>query len=63
MQTREDWQAISQMISGSTWQKCKFRWLGLKKVKLVTHKWSKAESRLLAESIGESSKINWKAVS
>lgn len=39
--TKEDWEFVSELISGSTWQKCKFRWLSLKKVKLVAHKWSK----------------------
>lgn len=51
------------MVSGSNWQKCKFRWLGLKKVRLVTHKWSKAESRLLAEAVAEQVKVHWKLVS
>ena len=32
-------------------------------MKLVTHKWSKLESRLLAEAIGQDDKINWKLVS
>jgi hypothetical protein len=48
IQQKEDWEFIAGLVSGSSWQKCKFRWLSLKKVRLVTHKWSKAESRLLA---------------
>ncbi len=48
IQQKEDWEFIAGLVSGSSWQKCKFRWLSLKKVRLVTHKWSKTESRLLA---------------
>lgn len=48
---RADWEFVASLVSGSSWQKCKFRWLGLKKVRLVTHKWSKGESRLLSEAV------------
>lgn len=63
IQQKQDWEFIASMVSGSTWQKCKFRWLGLKKVRLITHKWSKIESRLLAQAVAEQTKIHWKLVS
>ena len=59
----KNWEFISALISGSSWQKCKFRWLSLKKVKLITHKWSKQQERLLREAVGSVDKINWKLVS
>ena len=51
IQNKDDWEFISSLISGSSWQKCKFRWLSLRKVKLITNKWSKEESELLGEVI------------
>jgi hypothetical protein len=62
-QDSSDWQAISLLISGTHWQKCKYRWLSLRKVKLLTHKWSRHESGLLAAAIRSSPRINWKTVS
>lgn len=50
------------MIPGSSWQTCKFRWLSLKKFKLVTHKWSEDESKLLSEIISQSSSLHWKEI-
>jgi hypothetical protein len=37
--------------------------LSLKKVRLVTNKWSKGESRLLAEAVTEQGRLHWKVVS
>lgn len=50
------------MISGSNCQTCKFRWLSLKKFKLVTHKWSKLESKLLTDVISQMGSLHWKLI-
>jgi hypothetical protein len=39
------------MIPATSWKKCMFKWLSLKKFSLMVFKWSKEESDLLARLV------------
>ena len=48
LKDESDWKFISQLIPATSWKKCMFKWLSLKKFSLLVFKWSKEESELLA---------------
>ena len=50
-QDDDDWKFISLLIPATSWKKCMFKWLSLKKFSLMVFKWSKEESDLLANLV------------
>ncbi len=59
-QDESDWKFISNLIPATSWKKCMFKWLSLKKLSLMAYRWSKGESELLSRLVSRNGKKDWK---
>lgn len=51
IQDQKDWKFVSDLIPGSTADRCMFKWLSLKKFNLAKYKWEETESKILSDLV------------
>ena len=59
----EYWKQISDLIAGSTPKNCMFKWLSLKKNRIISNSWTKEEEKILIKIVKKLGTTRWKQAS